>query len=342
MWMRNLCYDLKILQVNDVGVPVISVGNMTTGGTGKTPFVELLVRMLSVKGKKIAVISRGYKRITSGNIVVSDGVALRESVQRSGDEPYQIARKYPHVIVIVDEKRARGARLAVNTFDAGVIVLDDGFQHRALHRDLDIVMMPAATPLSSLRMLPSGTRREPLSSLDRADLLAFSPSPDGTVHAVEVSLFSEAPVIRVIHKPIRLISLGGDHGMELSSARGKSCVALCGIGSPQSFRKTLDEIGVVIKDFMVFADHHSYTQSDLRRVGENIGSQRPEIIIMTEKDSCSFLSLIKKESPKSQQGFMDPASPFMRRTYYLEIEMEIVDGAEILEHALDAALKEAA
>jgi tetraacyldisaccharide 4'-kinase len=319
-----------MLSVKRVAAPVISVGNITAGGTGKTPFVEMLIRMLTQRGEKIAMISRGYRRTTSGTVIVSDGVALRESVERSGDEPFQIARKFPHVYVIVDEQRARGAQLAVDKFGPDVIVLDDGFQHRPLHRDLDIVLMEGDGPLSSLRLLPAGVQREPLSALIRADLLAVSSVSGGTVHVQELQRVTKAPVIKVHRKAQKLVALARDREMELSKARGKACIAFCGIGNPGSFRRTLDEIGVEVREFIVFPDHHAYTALDLRGIVESVESNNPDIVLMTEKDAVVWQSSIQR------------TLSLLQMSYYLEIEMEIIEGAELLQLALDGVLKEAA
>ena len=328
--MRNRCYDLKIFSVKRVKTTVISVGNISVGGSGKTPFVEMLVRMLSRRGKKVAVISRGYGRSTIGTLVVSDGTTLLETVQRSGDEAYQVARKFPGVVVIVDEQRARAAQIVAGKFAVDVIVLDDGFQHRALHRDLDIVMVHGGTPLSSMRLLPSGLQREPLSSLDRAHLLAISFSSDGRVNVTELQKYTSASVIKVRHKPKELVLLVGNRRMKLLEARGRNCIACCGIGSPESFRHTVREAGLKVDDCMVFPDHHKYTASDLRNIEENASSLHAEIIITTEKDAVRLEPLIKE------------TVSLMKRFYYLEVEMEIMEDAEILDRALDSTLKKVA
>lgn len=174
MILRNWCFEVGVFHVEQVSVPVISVGNMTAGGTGKTPMVEYLIRFYLKAGNKVAVLSRGYQRDTNGTQIVSDGSNLEMTAEESGDEPYQIARKFPNVMVIVDEKRSRAAQIAINRFQPDVILLDDGFQHRGIERQLDIVMIDGRKALDRISLLPVGLRREPLSGLQRANLMAIS------------------------------------------------------------------------------------------------------------------------------------------------------------------------
>lgn len=170
--IRNLFFDKGILKATKVEVPVISVGNISAGGVGKTPVVEMLVERLKRK-RHLAIVSRGYGRKSSGTIIVSDGKRQLVSVEKAGDEAYQIANKYRNLIVVVDEKRVRGAQKAIK-LGAELIVLDDGFQHRYLARDLNVVVLTAAEILEGDLLLPAGNRREPIASLERADVVMIS------------------------------------------------------------------------------------------------------------------------------------------------------------------------
>jgi tetraacyldisaccharide 4'-kinase len=160
--VRNWFFDIGFLKSEKVSVPVISVGNISAGGVGKTPFIELLIDNSTTLGR-LSVVSRGYGRKSAGTVVVSDGRGKIASVENSGDEPIQLALKFPKVIVVVDEQRVRGARKAIE-LGAEVILLDDGFQHRYLHRDLDIVLLTSKEILKGDIMLPAGNRREPWKS----------------------------------------------------------------------------------------------------------------------------------------------------------------------------------
>ena len=288
---RNWCYDLGIIKTTRVTVPVISVGNMTAGGTGKTPFVEYLLRGLLEKKKKIAVISRGYKRTTSGTVVVSDGVAVKVSPTEAGDEPFQIAKKFPGVIVIVDEKRSRAAKLTVVKFGVDVILLDDGFQHRSLRRDIDVVMIDGREPLEEIPLLPAGMRREPLSSLRRADIIAVS-KPERLTPQVFIQSVKK-PVVKVTTVPFQLCGPDGNEIMKIGDLKGKPCVGFCGIGNPASFRATLEKLGLAVTEFLTFPDHHWYTERDLEHLTSVTTGKKTKLLITTEKDAVRILPVQK-------------------------------------------------
>ncbi len=172
--VRNLAYDKGWFRQETAGVPVVSVGNITAGGTGKTPLVEYLVRHLVASGKHPAILSRGYRRRSRGVVVVSDGKSMRSDAAMGGDEPVQMARKLATVPVVVAERRIAAARVAVRDFHADVLVLDDGFQHRSLKRDLNILIMDSRRDLVREPLLPVGLRREPLAAVRRANLVVLS------------------------------------------------------------------------------------------------------------------------------------------------------------------------
>jgi tetraacyldisaccharide 4'-kinase len=322
MLVRNWCYDNRLLRAAQCPVPVISVGNMTAGGTGKTPFTELLVRLLLKSGKSVAVISRGYGRSTRGTLVVSDGRTLLADPDASGDEAYQIARKFPAAVVIVDERRPRAAALAVEQYRVQVIVLDDGFQHRALLRNLDIVMLDGRKPLAAIPHLPAGLRREPLSGLRRAGLLvapASSEDPlgDGARHC------TGAPLIRFRKVPVRFVSIFGEGSASPESMRGKECTAVCGIGNPDSFRETLRQLGMHADQFVAFPDHHAFTERDLDELTPLVGRTRTRMLVTTEKDAVRLASLAAAKKFDTAEW------------YYLEIEAEITGGEQLLRERID-------
>lgn len=325
--IRNLAYDVGIFRVHRVAVPVVSVGNLTAGGTGKTPFVEFIVRSLLAKGMRVAVLSRGYKRKTSGTQIVSDGNTIYGNAESIGDEPCQIATKFPSAIVIVDEHRARGAAIAVERYRPHVIVLDDGFQHRSLKRDLDIVMIDGKTTLSRIPMIPAGIRREPISSLGRANICAVSfASPVRNELVKECERFSSAPVIEVRLQPTKLLNMFSDRTIQIHELRGKACVGFCGIGNPASFRRTLEEVGLHVMDFLTFPDHHGYTSSDLMVIRKACEESRVLYIITTEKDAVRL------------RGMQISDSLLSERCFVLEIESSIVKGRAVVEQLLNNLL----
>jgi tetraacyldisaccharide 4'-kinase len=288
--VRNWFFDRGVLKSKKVSVPVISIGNISTGGVGKTPFVELLIKRIKTD-RRLAVISRGYKRKTSGTIVVSDGCGKLETVENSGDEPVQLARKYPELIVVVDEKRVRGAQKAIG-LGAHLILLDDGFQHRSLDRDLNIVLLTAEEILKGDLLLPAGNRREPTSSLKRADMIVVTRCMDlqeyEKVSAIgrERHMFPEETLtagLKTTMKAFRRLS--SDEMVSVEILKNKKIIALSGIGNPKSFEDLLMKSGITILQHIVFPDHHWYDEGDMKRVSDAKRQTHADFIVTTEKDA---------------------------------------------------------
>ncbi len=326
MWIRNICYDNGLFRVQRVRVPVISVGNITVGGTGKTPFVEYLIRYFVAKGKKVAVLSRGYKRKSHGPVSVAGNDTDRGNAAMLGDEPYQIARKFSQVTVLVDPERARAAEQAATGHGAEIILLDDGFQHRALGRNLDIVMVDARESLPATRMLPAGRRREPLGALKRAQVLAFC-RPSSGMPQLPFDI-PGALQLKVEFVPIRIRRIGGEDSWALNEVAGKSCVAFCAIARPGLFKDTLVSIGLNVADFIRFGDHHRFTKSDVRTIHNSFNQHEPDFIITTEKDAARLLSAGQAESLTSPP------------LWYLEIEARIVDKETEFHKILDRLVQQ--
>ena len=169
--IRNIFYDLKIFKIYSLNKTVISIGNLTTGGTGKTPFTIFIAKYFIQQGIKVAILSRGYGRKSKGTIVVSNGINLINSYEKSGDEPYLIAKKLQNVPVVVDEKRYRGGKFLINNYNPDIIILDDGYQHRSLKRDLDILLINSLDKKTDHKLIPNGKLREPWKNIKRADLI---------------------------------------------------------------------------------------------------------------------------------------------------------------------------
>jgi tetraacyldisaccharide 4'-kinase len=329
MAARNWCYDRRILTIRKAGAaPVISVGNLTAGGTGKTPMVEYILRYYARGRHRVAVISRGYRRTSKGMKVVSDGRTLLEDLTRAGDEPYQIAKKFPEAIVLVGEDKHAAAREAISRFAPEVLVLDDGFQHRRLARDLDIVMVDGRTQLEGVRILPAGSRREPLSALSRADILAISSCGEADAAPHEAILrglrrYSSAAVVSVRMKPARLRDLREGVAGDLAVLKGKKATALSGIGNPRSFLEILQELEVRVAGELRFRDHHLYTVSDLRDIERRCRQDGADLLVTTEKDALRL---------QACGAHKRPAFP---ACFWVEIEAVITSGAELLSSNLD-------
>jgi len=276
---RNFCYDRGILKSYAVGCKVICVGNITVGGTGKTPMVQFIVNTLLSLGKRVAIVSRGYGRSTSGGLLVSDGEKILHPASEAGDEPCLLARSCKGAIVAVDKDRVRMAREIVKSFSPDVIVLDDAFQHRRIKRDLDVVMIRSGKAFGNGFLLPAGPLREPVSGLRRAQLIMLRKSND---EGMRISPQENIPVFNFDYQTFNLSNYDGPVSMlELQGAR---VFAFSGIANPANFRKTLDALKLNILDHRAFHDHHHYTASDIKHLLASRERLEAQYIITTEKD----------------------------------------------------------
>jgi tetraacyldisaccharide 4'-kinase len=279
---RNRLYDRGILRQERLPCPVISVGNLTVGGTGKTPTVILIARMLREKGRRPAVLSRGYGGTARAPVnTVSDGKQILMGWRAAGDEPILIAKAVPGVPVLIGPERVRTGRTAIERYSADVLILDDAFQHRALFRDLDVVLLDSARPLGNGSLLPRGPLREPQEALWRAHLLIRTGDPGSEDPLPELP---SLPSFRSVHRPRSLVEAATGRALPLAELRGKKVCAFAGIGNPAAFRQTLAGLGAEVIAFRAFPDHHPYGPSDLealRRLADEVAAERT---VTTEKD----------------------------------------------------------
>lgn len=267
--------------------PVISVGNLSVGGTGKTPLVALLVRWLVARGERPAVLSRGYARRTRRTrpVVVSDGTRVLADVATAGDEPLMLARALPGAAVIVAADRYAAGVLAEAHCEATVHVLDDGFQHLALARDLDIVVTPAGA-LASDAVLPKGRLREPLAALSRAAMLVVVGAPDEAAAEAEAEAVGVPIGVRAVRRLGAPIALNG--APPPPDAR---VVVMAGIGRPDQFVASLHTAGWRIADVCAFPDHHWYSTRDLARVAHRVAATGAWGVATTDKDAVRLETL---------------------------------------------------
>jgi len=268
--------------VRQAEVPVISVGNLTVGGTGKTTIVAWLVRRLQQRGRTPAVVSRGYLgRVGRGPLMVSRGDGPLVEARVSGDEPYLLARSLPGAIVVAGSDRVEGCR-AAREAGADVVILDDGFQHLRLARDLDLVLLDAHSPFGNYRLLPAGTLREPASGLRRADVVLITRSRlDESFEVLERVVrryHREVPILRSGHRCSGFFDYDG-HAVD----RPTRVVAFCGIGNPDAFVTDLESQGVEVAAFRPFRDHHSFTADDWSALVE-MATAHDACLLTTEKD----------------------------------------------------------
>jgi len=270
---RNRRYDRGHAMSHRVGVPVVSVGNVTLGGTGKTPVVEWLARWYSEQGLRPAIVSRGY------------GAKLGEE----NDEARVLAANLPGVPRVQNPDRVAGAERAIAEYGADRIVLDDGFQHRRLARDLDLVLLDALEPFGWGHVVPRGTLREPLTGLGRADVLMLSradlvsPEERARIRKEALKYAPQAGWAEVVHRPRTLLSSTGET-QPLALLRDMPVAAFCGLGNPTGFRRTLDGLGCRVVDFKTFPDHHSYPPADLDQLSAWVDSLDVAAVLCTQKD----------------------------------------------------------
>jgi tetraacyldisaccharide 4'-kinase len=266
----------------DAGVPVLSVGNLTVGGTGKTPMVAWLCRHVLDAGRNPAVVSRGYRGGAGpGPVLVSQGAGPLVGPDLAGDEPHMLARALEGVVVVVGSNRVAGAEEAKRA-GADVVVLDDGFQHRRLARDLDIVLVDAGNPFGNSRLLPAGILREPLSSLERADaVIATRCSAGQTIPAIERAVREHGGGVPLFRAGHRAVGFRSGDGRDVAAP--ERAVAFCGIGNPETFEADVRAQGVEIVEFRAFRDHHAYATEELKfltAAARDAGAD----LVTTEKD----------------------------------------------------------
>ncbi len=296
-------YRLGLFRRRTLGCLVISVGNITLGGTGKTPVVEMLAAALRDAGRKVAVLSRGYKgrtplwrrlfrrRIAYKPKVVSDGGRVLLTSREAGDEPYMLARNLPGVVVLADPNRVKAGLYAIKTFGVDTLVLDDGFQYMRLARKFDFVLIDCTNPFGNGRLLPRGTLREPLANLRRAAVCMLTKSNGADVGPIRdrvLELNPDAEIIETTHQPLHLQELfnGGRH--PLDALRGTPVIAVSAIARPQSFEDALVGLGARIVRSHRFLDHHRFTALEVAHIMDEAREHNAAFIVTTEKDAVRF------------------------------------------------------
>lgn len=281
--LRVACYRWKLLASYRAGVPVIAIGNLTVGGTGKTPVTDALVKRLLARGLKVAVVSRGYGgsfRGEVGRVAAGDGRLLMSAAE-AGDEPCLLARRNPELAVFVARKRAAGVR-AAEAAGAQVVVLDDAFQHLAVQRDLDIVLLDSRAPFGNGHLLPAGLLREAPAALSRADLLVLT---HAAVERQPVLPFA-GPLLRCRHRLAdSLVSLDGEV-LPWSVVAGRRAAAFAGIARPADFFTALEARGVRLAATLALTDHQAYTMVELKKLQSLCDNA--QLMLTTEKDAVKL------------------------------------------------------
>jgi len=272
-------------------VPVISIGNLTVGGTGKTPIVIEVTQWLLASGKRVAVLSRGYRRTSREPfLLVSDASRILATPEEAGDEPYLIAQRCPRAVVAVGADRHRAGLRVLDDYPVDCFVLDDGFQHIGLHRDVDLLLLDATDANGLTDVLPAGRLREPLAAAKRATALIVtradrSNEADAVMTRVRSAADPRAVTARVVFRAVELVSLSGLGSRSHEWCQGKRALLVSGIGHPASFRATADHLGVTVLDEAAYPDHYPYSASAVAALRGRAADLKAELVLTTEKDA---------------------------------------------------------
>jgi tetraacyldisaccharide 4'-kinase len=337
--VRLYLYRNRILKERQLGCLVISIGNLTVGGTGKTPVVEKFAKALQNGGRRVAILSRGYKSIDrrrksswlekllaqgSENPprIVSDGKSVLLDSATAGDEPYMLASNLKGVAVVVDKDRVKGGLHAINNLGVDTLLLDDGLQYLHLKHRLDIVLVDRQAPFGNEHLLPRGTLREPPWNLRRANYIFITKcdgeSNDDLVRRIR-RYNRTAEIIECRHRPLYLKHVYKDERLPLEYLNGLYIGSFCGIAAPDSFESGLRNLGANIELSRHFADHHRYTERELTQFLQRCVRRDVSAVITTEKDAVRFPIIYPLEVP----------------IYYLRVEIEIIGGQRTWEQCLE-------
>ncbi len=335
---RFYLYNKRILRNAPLGCLVVVVGNLTVGGTGKTPVVEKFAKSLADRGRKVAILSRGYKSKSDSSFrkiirwfthgespkprVVSDGKKLLLDSSIAGDEPYMLARNLPNVIVIVDKNRVRAGHYAITEFGADTLILDDGFQYLPLKGQLQLLLVDKTNPFGNKRLLPRGILREPVSHLNRASYIFLTKSDGEKDFELEHTIRrynKTAEIIECVHKLRFLVDFSTQEKSELSILKGKKVACFSAIAAPESFERFLRELGAKLVFRKRFLDHHRFTDSEMDAVFTQAKEAGAEMVVTTEKDSVRI-----RNDYNADIAF-----------YYTKLEIDILSGSEDFENAVE-------
>ncbi len=284
---RRRFYDKGWLSRKRLPAPVLSVGNLVVGGTGKTPFTAFLARRYQAAGCRVVIVSRGYGGRATGIQVISDGQRLLLRPPQAGDEAYLLAQKLPGVPVVTGADRYQAGLRAWEAFQPDLFILDDGFQHFQLHRDLDVVLLDAAQPFGNGCLLPRGPLREPVRTLQRPLILVLSRYDGSRHHQTWIDLQKAFPAAVVLRAAFRLgqpVAYPGGRRLSLAALAQKKLAALAGLARPERFAASLREAGLNIQHFFVFPDHHAFARQEVANLTAAATRRGVEGLLTTEKD----------------------------------------------------------
>ena len=331
---RGWLYDCGMFKQRQLPCTVISVGNIVAGGTGKTPAVIWIAKYLQNEGFQVGVLLRGYGRANPHSVsVVSDGTQILMPATVSGDEAGLIARKLPGIPVVIGSNRYTAGLEVIQLWGhaKGVLILDDGFQRRQLARALDILTVDSTQPFGTGKLLPAGTLREPKAALRRTDVILLTRT-DQAAEPINFERFvGRKQIFQTCHQPTRLYLLNTGEECALGLLKGQCILAVCGIGNPEAFVRTLRQFEPKTVELLAFPDHHHYSSTDLNDISARARNIGINIIVTTEKDSQkleTFAATTEFSPPEFVQFFV------------LAVELEITTNPEALKKRLRRAVTE--
>ncbi|MFN0069089.1 MAG: tetraacyldisaccharide 4'-kinase [Limisphaerales bacterium] len=336
---RRALYNARILRDTTLGVQVIAIGNLTVGGTGKTPVVEKFARELQDQGRKVAILSRGYRskppplhgrllnrlllrQETSPPRVVSDGKSLLLDSETAGDEPYMLASNLRDVVVLTDKDRVKAGRYAIQKFGCDTLLLDDGFQYWKIRgRRQDVVLVDCQAPFGNNFLLPRGTLREPPAHLARASVIFLTKSDGNTAPLREQlhRLNPKAPVIECVHSPLYFEDVFTGERQPIGAVAGRRVAALSGIAQPESFENGLRKLGAELVYAKRFADHHRFSQQEVINAINRSKKRQADMLLTTQKDAVRFPKLDRRDLP----------------VWFMRVEIRILSGAKDFHDCVD-------
>jgi tetraacyldisaccharide 4'-kinase len=335
--VRLFLYEKRILRNQPLGCLVVVVGNLTVGGTGKTPIVEIFARTLNQQGRKVAVLSRGYKSKKEPFYlrwkraflhmappppkIVSDGESVLLGVEEAGDEPFMLAHNLPGVAVVVDKNRVKAGAYAIKHLGVDTLILDDGFQYLPLKGRLNLLLIDKTNPFGNGCLLPRGILREPIAHMKRASYIFLTKSdglPDDELRKLIATHNPQAEIIECAHRPSYLQNFQDDQREPLAFLQNKRVGAFSGIAVPAGFEEFVREGGAEVRYVKRFLDHHRFLPGELETVFAEAEKAGVDFMVTTEKDAVRIPADFKPSLP----------------LYYLRLEVEILDGREDFDQAV--------
>ena len=349
--IRNRLYALGVFKARALPCRVISVGNIVVGGTGKTPTVIALAKHLQKEKVRVAILLRGYKRESREKVtIVSDGERVCASLKESGDEAYMMAKHLSGIPIVVSRQRYEAGQVALERFGVDVLLLDDGFQHRQLARDVDILTVPAHSAIglqaARERLLPAGNLREPPTALRRADviLLTHTDTTDVSPCTKEIvqRLAPNALILESVHQPVHFYPLvlpqnaeGTDFRPTSEAVKGKRILAVCGIGNPEAFATTLMRCSAESVELLAYPDHHVYTEADFVGIDTVFQAAQADLIVTTQKDAQKLEAFVGNQELPRKSRDHDHRDGVLPPILVLEVALVITEGVEKILELLD-------